>query len=443
VCGRRGNRNGITVAAAAKRNQPYSYRLSRCVRFGNHGVRPTVRAVATSAFPSEVLASGVLTNAQGQADPNGEVYVLALPDQSDMIGLPAGVQFPLTLAGFTRTNARGNYVVNVSPATLMTTNGRHGYLNLQVIAVSGGMVMQFAYSVAPTGKGWRVEGGANSTPSTSFDFSKRTVTGTPVAAMVAPGSPTAPTGMAMKPAASPADASLSVASLTSITPATPTPSLQQLRQSTQFASTASASPMIGQATGCLVYWGTEYYDITEHFLNAETYGGNIPETVTEGTNSSTTATLGVAYSYSGASGTWSAAGTSSITDSSTYGVSSTFWNTYSVYNRVNYRDLHYTCGGIYREPYSFYDLLSADGGPVGITWQWNCSPHYAGDTWYTGSATDATIGGGVNLGILSVSAQQGFGTSVRLTYHFNVAGEVCGNSSSGPAQSSLLEADPY
>jgi hypothetical protein len=389
---------------------------------------------------SDVIASGVLTNAHGDADPNGEVYVLALPDQSDMIGRPAGVQFSLTLAGFARTNAQGNYLVTVSPASLMTTNGRHGYLNLQVIAVSEGMVMQFAYSVAHAGKAWRVEGGANSTPSTSFDFSKRTVTGTPVAATVAPGSSAAPTGMAMKPAAGTADASPGVASATSITPATPTPALQQLRQSTQFATTAGTIPKPGF---CWFYWSTEYYGIREHFLNAETWGGNIPETITEGTNSSTTATLGIGYSWSGASGTWGASGTASITDSSTYGVSSTFSTSYSVYNRVNYRDLRGTCGGVYREPYSFYDLLTADGGPVAITWQYYCGPHSAGSNWYSGSATDATVGGGVNLGVLNVSAQQGYGTSVQLKYHFNVAGQVCGNSSGGPLQSSLLEADPY
>ena len=57
--------------------------------------------------------------------------------------------------------------------------------------------------------------------------------------------------------------------------------------------------------------------------------------------------------------------------------------------------------------------------------------------------TDATIGGGVNLGILSVSAQQGYGTSLQLKYRFNVAGEVCGNNSGGPLQSSLVEADPF
>jgi hypothetical protein len=226
----------------------------------------------------------------------------------------------------------------------------------------------------------------------------------------------------------------------STTPATPTPALQQLRQSTQFASTAPALPQPGF---CWFYWGTEYYNIPEHFLNTETYGGNIPETVTEGTNSSTTATLGIGYSWSGASGTWGASGTASITDSATYGVSSTFSTTHSVYNRVNYRDLRGTCGGVYREPYSFYDLLSADGGSVGITWQYNCSPHYAGDTWYSGGATDATVGGGVNLGVLSVSAQQGYGTSIQLRYRFNVSGQVCGNSSSGPLQSSLLEADPF
>jgi hypothetical protein len=302
------------------------------------------------------------------------------------------------------------------------------------------MVMQFAYSVAHVGKAWRVQGGVNSTPWTAFDFSNRRVTGTPVAAMVAPGLSAAPARMAMKPAALTADASLGVASVASITPSTPTSALQQLRQSTQFAATAPALPQPGF---CWFNWSTIYYDIQEHFLNTETYGGNIPETVTEGTNSSTTATLGIAYSTSGASGTWGASGTASITDSSTNGVSSTFSSTRSVYNRVNYRDLRGTCGGVYREPWSFYDLLSADGGPVGITWQYNCSPHYAGDTWFTGSATDATIGGGVTLAGINVSAQQGYGTSLRLEYHFNVAGQVCGNSSGGPLQSSLLEADPY
>jgi hypothetical protein len=99
--------------------------------------------------------------------------------------------------------------------------------------------------------------------------------------------------------------------------------------------------------------------------------------------------------------------------------------------------------GTWREPYSFYDLLTADGGSTGITWYFTCSQHPAGTTWTTGNETDATTGGGVNLGSLSVSAQAGYSKSVQLTFTFNHSGEVCGNNSQGPTASSLVEADTY
>jgi hypothetical protein len=400
----------------------------------------TTVAQGSAASQDTVIASGVLTNAQGQADRNGEVYVLALPDQSDMLGAASGKWFSFTLVGSARTNAQGAYIVNVSPGTLMSTDGRHGYLNLQVIAVSEGAVMQFAYSVAYTGQSWRVESGAKVTPYTSFNFAARTVTSTPAAAALAAGSSTPSPAVAMKPDA-PAEATVSAASVTPMTPSTPTASLQQLRQATQFASAGPSRPA---AASCFYQWGTIYYNISEHFTNANTYGGSIPATVTEGTNSSTTATLGIAYSYSGASGTWSASGTSSITDSSTGGVSIAYSSTHTVYNRVNDRDLRNSCGaGIYREPWSFYDLLTTDGGSTGITWEYNCGTHAAGTSWFTGTATDATLNGGVSLGVLNVSAQQGYGSSIQIQYQFNVSGEVCGNSSSGPLQSSIVEADPF
>lgn len=381
---------------------------------------------ATSTSTADAIASGVITNAHGQIDRSGEVYIFALPDQSQLIGKPAGVSIPLTLVGYARTNAHGQYAVDARSAGLMTTDGRHGYLNLQVIAVSGGKTAEADYSVAPVGAAWRVEGGSDLVPSLSFNFATRLATLPPVAASVG--------------------ASAAAVSRIPITPRPPTALFERLRKATDFASAPmppSSSTSTTPKYSCPVVPKTIYYNKREHFLTAETFGGKIPETVTEGTNSSSTHTLGIAYD-SGDEGKWSVDGAGSITDSSTNSASVTYSVPYTVYNRVNYRDYFYACTvSTERRPYSFYDLLTSDGRQVSITWQHICGSHPAGTTWTSQNATSATIGGGVGLGPINVSAQAGFGTSVQLVYQFNKPGEVCGNAKSGPLHASLVEADPY
>jgi hypothetical protein len=59
--------------------------------------------------------------------------------------------------------------------------------------------------------------------------------------------------------------------------------------------------------------------------------------------------------------------------------------------------------------------------------------------WDTGSATAATLGGGVQFPGLNLSTQTGFGSSQDMTFHFNVAGKICGNSAEGPLQSSRVD----
>ena len=386
----------------------------------------SVSPSATSTSTADAIASGVITNAQGKIDRSGEVYVFALPDQSQLIGKPAGVSIPLTLVGYARTNAHGQYAVDARSANLMTTNGRHGYLNLQVIAVSGGKMADADYSVAPVGAAWRMEGGSDLVPSLSFNFAARLATLPPVAATVG--------------------ASAAAVSRVPITPRPPTALFERLRKATDFASAPMPSSSGTPATpkySCPVIPRTIYYNKPEHFLTVETFGGKIPETVDEGTDSSSTHTLGIAIDP-GDEGKWSADGTGSITDSSTSGASVTYSVPHTVYNRVNYRDYFYACTvSTERRPYSFYDLLTSDGRQVSITWQYHCAPHPAGTTWYTQTASSATIDGGVGLGPINVSAQAGFGTSVQLSFHFNKPGEVCGSNQQGPVHSSLVEADPY
>jgi len=308
----------------------------------------------------------------------------------------------------------------------MTADGHHGYLNLQVIAVSGGKAAVADYSVMPAGAAWRAAGGSGAAPSLSFDFATRVAT-PPTVATVAGAAPVA-------------------ASRIPIIPTAVSAALQRLRKATDFASApmpATANPHVTPNYYCAVVAQGIDRDKREHFMTTATEStkGAIPETIIEGTNDSSTHTLGVEYTYAGKGG-WGADGTGSITDSSTNMVSETFSHPETIYNRVNYRQYFYECPlTTERRPYSFYDLLTDDGAPAPMTWLSNCTPHRAGTEWTTGSATSATVSGGVTLGPLNVSAQAGFGTSVELAFHFNRAGEICGNNSQGPAHSSLVEAD--
>jgi hypothetical protein len=313
----------------------------------------------------------------------------------------------------------------------MKTNGRHGYVNLEVMAVSGGKVADASYSVTAAGAAWKVEGGTNSAPSLSFNFATRFATSPSVAGT--------------------AGASAAVAPQIPITPAAPSAAFEQLMKDTGSASAGTpASPGTHAAPNivvCVVIPEKIYHNKPEHFLTTATLstGNKIPETITEGTDSSSTHTLGIGTSHENSAGktVWSDTGTGSITDSSTHSVSVVYAYPRTIYNRVNYRDYYYNCPHAHtdREPYSFYDLLTSDGGRAPMQWYFNCGHHDAGTSWSTGHATSATIEGGVSLGPINVSAQSGYGTSVQLIFNYHVAGEICGNNSAGPVNSSLVEAD--
>jgi hypothetical protein len=189
---------------------------------------------------------------------------------------------------------------------------------------------------------------------------------------------------------------------------------------------------------CGIYWdGTTDKNNPEHFTNIQTMSG-IPEKVTE--SSSATHTLGIAVKYSGQG--WSTDGTSSISRSASTSASETHSKPYSTFNGVNFRNYSNTCAQrAEKHPYSFYDILTADGRPIGTVWFDHCGNHAKNSDWDTGTASNKTYGAGADLGVINVSAHSGYSSSLNLHYTFNVKGEVCGNSSNGPAQSSLVEAD--
>jgi hypothetical protein len=332
--------------------------------------------------------------------------------------------------GKARVDAAGRYSLHVPPGQLMHGAGAHGYVNLELVAVSGGRQITYDYSVRPFAKGspnatdsWAVMGASdqNPAPMVDFDFKAESVNRTPEAAddagtsHLAPLTEKTPSGMARGTLAAAADpvASMSVSADASLTP--------------------------DSVPYCYLVAGAYSYNNKEHFSTLYTESG-IPATLTEGT--STTHTMGIATTLDHKS--WSANGSSSITHTSTASATATYSTSHTMYNRVNYRDYSNSCTGrTMRRPYNFYDILSNDGVNVAHAWYFNCTHHAVTGTWNTGSATEATIGAGVTLPGVTVSAQSGFSGSVDIGFKFNVPGEVCGNNSLGPLSSSVVEADIY
>jgi len=171
---------------------------------------------------------------------------------------------------------------------------------------------------------------------------------------------------------------------------------------------------------------------------AKTYSiSSIPVTVTEGTNGSTTHTLGIALVSSG--GGLSAAGTQTI--STAHSGNQPGAVDANVGNRVNYQQTAILCypSLTYWKPYSIADLLTVYTYAGHVDYA-TCYPHGKGSAWTTLTATNATFAYGVALTGISLSAQSGYGTSVLLTYNFNVAGQMCGSTVNGPTDSPLVSA---
>lgn len=190
----------------------------------------------------------------------------------------------------------------------------------------------------------------------------------------------------------------------------------------------------------LILCGTEVwsdnwqYGVTEMFTKTYSVTG-IPVTVTEGTNNSTSHTLGIAVVGTG--GALSASGTQTVSWSTTMTQPNAI--DANMGNRVNYRQSTIMCGSTYWKPYSFYDLLTVYSYAGHVDYI-NCSPHAKGASWTSSNATNATFAYGVALAGISLSAQSGYGTSAQLTYNFNVAGQMCGSLVAGPASSPLVSA---
>jgi hypothetical protein len=388
-----------------------------------------VPGTATGASPGQpVLATGTLTFPAGAS--TGQVLVFADPNQRTVHKTPDGDSLTVPLVTAANVASDGAFTLTLDPATLpANTLQPDGSVNLEAIAVSGGrqQVFFFPAALAQTSTGATAfvstsTGAKPATPRLRFDLRGGSATNTQYQA----GKWLAASGR-----------QLPAAEVQSLNAADTTVAV---KPDTAAIAAAVAASGTSTAASCHLVVGSYIKGVPEHFVNAYT-DDNDAATVHVTESTTATHTLGVAVDVGG---TWHQSGTASI--SKTDGVSSTSADrqkSWSYWNKVNYRKYFDSCLGAYQRAIGFYDILEAShGGPVKMLWlSASCGVHDAGSKWHTEDATAATFGTGVDLPVLKVSAQTGFGSDERIYYTFDHKAEIVGNDGLGPTQSSKVEAD--
>jgi len=187
---------------------------------------------------------------------------------------------------------------------------------------------------------------------------------------------------------------------------------------------------------CVCVWAATnnwYYNRPEKFMAAYAWSGaKVTVTQVNGTDHQ----LGIGYQVSG--GNWSQSGTMNLDESSGGGAEvAGFINKY-IYNAVNYRDWVNSCGATQRRPASTYAFISSTTSASHPTWSY-CTTYTSGTFWKT-SGTNVTYSAGVNIIVLSVSAQSGWNTSTKEAWVVTSATKLCGSTSQGWVSSPQAEA---
>ena len=380
---------------------------------------------AASAGSPPVLATGTITFPAGAA--SGQVLAFADPNQATLMRTATGQTLKLALVSSANAAPDGSFTLTLDPATVPPSRVMpDGSINMDVIAVSGGRQQVYFLPVklthTATGAAFVsiTTSPAPATPRLSFDMSGGSATNVRYDAR---------RWLSDSGRLLPAKTVATLSADTTV-PATPTTA------SIAAAVAADTSP----AALCLLHPGDRIEGRPEHFVNAYT-DNNDAATVHVTESTTATHTLGVAVDFGG---TWHQSGAANI--SKTDGASATSTDrqvSWSYWNKVNYRKFFDSCIGRYQRPTGFYEILDASrGGRVDMLWlSASCGVHDAGSKWNTQDATAATFGTGVDLPVVKVSAQTGFGSDENVHYTFDHKAEIVGNDVRGPVHSSKVEAD--
>jgi hypothetical protein len=160
----------------------------------------------------------------------------------------------------------------------------------------------------------------------------------------------------------------------------------------------------------MAQWGGWHYGRNEAFLNAWGWSGAL---ATVSQVNGVDHTLGVGVSHNGPHGSFSPSGTNSISlaaGGERGGVADA-----TVWNRVNYRDMRWTCNAtVERRPINVYGVLTNFTYKPHVSFG-NCVV-YTGGTYWKSRGRNVSYGAGTDMGPISVSAQSGYNSESKLAW---------------------------
>lgn len=389
-------------------------------------------ALATSAEPS---VDAVAVSARGSVLDNGEpvsgadVVLRVWPNDRFLDSLSPGETFTPYVLGHVRTGSDGTFALDVDPSTIpVEFVGENDRLDVEVMAASARREIRWNYTALPSAVDSPAggdltlavaeEGAAQSVAHTYLDLGRGAAWDSahdPAAWLTSEGR--RPYGPERR---------FEAASVATI-----------VRTAELQHAAAVADGDVTTLDRCVVVARDTYYNRPERFITVYAWSGAKGRVVQSSGNDHT---LGIGFRTP--SGSWSSSGSS--TRSFNASASQSGLVDVAVRNGVNYQDFTNTCGGTYRRPIGYYDLISGTSAVASRQFGGSCAPKDPGYTFKTSSAENVTYGTGTDIGPINVMAQAGYDNGVDLEFPvFQYKTFLCGNSSAGLLASSQLSTSSY
>ncbi len=357
--------------------------------------------VLASAPAGPVLVSGTLRDARGRAAA-GKVAALAWPDEAFLVQHADGTPFTTPTVGWGRAGNNGRFNLQINQALLPA-----GY-----VAASGQVNLDIV--------GW--------TSSSVGVWSASTWLGDPVGGL-------GPVGPAKAAAVSHSPQIPDIVVDASQALSAPSTGVS-------FGTPVHATPV-----GCIPWW----VDIGNSKYPTQQMGETLPwpsqrmPAKFKITNSESMS-LGIASSFNGTYGSWSVAGTQSVTNSVTHDFpySTADLGYYTTDRYDEYQDQHHFCE-TWMPQYYYRDIQNTGSGwSSGVAYPAWCCTYLAYESpqvWSRNSSNSYILSTGVGfssvLGI-NLSVTESWSTNFEVFYNFTSAGWMCGNNNS-PSVSSRVE----
>ncbi|MGW4642206.1 DNRLRE domain-containing protein [Sphaerisporangium sp. NPDC004334] len=408
----------------------------------------------------------------GQAVPGADVVANAWPREEILDGLADGAEVPLHTIGVAKADSAGRFIIDVDPDALpadyvaddgsvdvqlaiadATREVRWHYTATRPAATPAGGVSTASATVIPLWSTAPADVAENSGPATlAIDLGGNARVAENRADTPAEWIDPGPEGeeidpdTEIQPDPDPStepewqDDSLGAAAGAQASAVAVEP------RSDVFTTAAAQYGMAAAAAGCITEARAKFTGRQERFMEAHGWSGAKAKI-----NQSHGVDHQLGIGFKNTAGQWSGGGSLKVdlAASAERGGLISVW----AYNKVNYRDYTRVCyhgtkitGPTERRPIGVHSLLSkfTKAKPVIFRDTRKCTS-YSGGTYTKTRGKNATVSGGVDLGVVNVTAQSGFNSSSSISWTVSKKSWLCGNTSYGwvDGHSRIVEAHKY